>query len=402
MKSKNKKIRLLLTIIFIQLKLILTAYSESPVFLGDYPCLGLSLESVGGLGALSENDEYGGVGLFGDIGIRINFKLVNELYAIKKNNDFYPVTSNFLNIFGFAKIKDRFYVDINENTNIKTKSFNDNIVETLIGGGLCLEIPNFGSSYKSGVFFEPNIGFDFYNQRTEIDLYAGIDFDVVNCKYLDVQGNVGIGAGGFIYDEKIHLNDFMVFLGLKLDHDFNHIKYCKIVENFKMEAIKKQKEYDEYLTKKKEEEQRKQAEEQKKYDNYKKNYTIYKKFLYPLLLGKSAIVITLNGSNSNFIRNSPYSFEETFYYSIESYAGEVLQWLDKGTCLFSFRGSQYYGYGSTSTGLAYIHFNSSITDFPFDKMNVIYKYTGVYEYITANGSLNTVPKFEAVFSVGNY
>lgn len=48
------------------------------------------------------------------------------------------------------------------------------------------------------------------------------------------------------------------------------------------------------------------------------------------------------------------------------------------------------------------HFDANKTSYPFDKYNIIYKYTGVFEYTTANGSFNTVPKFEAVYSVGNY
>ena len=52
------------------------------------------------------------------------------------------------------------------------------------------------------------------------------------------------------------------------------------------------------------------------------------------------------------------------------------------------------------TGLAYVHFDSLITSYPFDKLGVLYVYTGVYNYITAMGAQNTIPKFEAVYNIG--
>ena len=108
-------------------------------------------------------------------------------------------------------------------------------------------------------------------------------------------------------------------------------------------------------------------------------------------------MISLSASHPNFVKNIPFGFRNDIYYYIAPNAGEVLQWLDRETCLFRFE----EGYPYFDTGLAYIHFDSSVTSFPFDKSGVLYFYTGVYSYITTIGTSNTIPKFEAVYKIGN-
>lgn len=170
------------------------------------------------------------------------------------------------------------------------------------------------------------------------------------------------------------------------------------------EALRKQR---------KEEEERKRKEEERKrqelIDSYKENYTLYGKYLFPKLLGKSADVIELHASDKNFVKNIPFGFRRDVYYHIDSTAGEIFQWIDRDTCLFRLEEKletyNYYGSRDTSTtytGLAYVHFDSSRTLYPFEQSGVLFLYTGVYQYSTAIGSMNTIPRFEAVFYEGIY
>ena len=80
-----KLIKTVIILIFVSICIIPTV-SEEPINIGNYPCIGLSVETLDGIGILSDsNDEKGaGLGFFGDIGIKINLKPLNFLYLIKK------------------------------------------------------------------------------------------------------------------------------------------------------------------------------------------------------------------------------------------------------------------------------------------------------------------------------
>ena len=45
------------------------------------------------------------------------------------------------------------------------------------------------------LFIEPNFGYDFFNKRTEFNLFAGLNLIDLNNKYLNFQTNFGIGIG---------------------------------------------------------------------------------------------------------------------------------------------------------------------------------------------------------------
>ena len=386
-----KFIKSAITLIIASICLV-PALTEEAINIGNYPCIGLSVDTLDGVGILSDsNDEKGaGLGLFGDIGVKINFKPLNFLYLIKKDGEYLPVTSSYINIFGFYKIKDKLYRGTDEKNYDKSYTFNS--FENLAGGGLYFELPLI-TTEKMSLFIEPNFGYDFFNKRTEFNLFAGLNLIDLNNKYLNFQTNFGIGIGNT--GEDSIFSNLMVFVSCKLNHDFGHSRYFKAAEKYKNDELEKQRKHQEYLAKK-------WTEKQEKLNSYRKNFTVYNNLLYPLLYGSSADVIRLTASHPNFIKNAPYSFEKSCYYSIEPNSGEIIQWLDKETCLFSFKEYNYYWYGKTYFGLAYVHFDTNKTSYPFDKYNIIYKYTGVFEYTTANGSFNTVPKFEAVYSVGNY
>lgn len=257
------------------------------------------------------------------------------MYLIKKDGEYFPVTSSYINLFGFYKIKDKFYIGSDEKNHAESYTFN--CFENLTGGGLYLEFP-FIETEKMSLFLEPDIGYDFFKGRTEFNIFAGLNLIDLNYKYLNFQTNFGVGIGN-TGDDSVFSN-LMVFLSCKLNHDFGHIKYYTIANKYKNDELEKERKYKEYLSKK-------QAEEQKRLNLYRKNFTVYNNLLYPLLFGNFASVIRLAASDPNFMKNAPYSFEKSCYYSIEPNSGEIIQWLDKETCLFSFKEYNYarMGYG---------------------------------------------------------
>lgn len=378
-----KLIKTAIALIFASVCLI-PVVSEEAINIGNYPCIGLSVDTLDGVGILSDsNDKKGaGLGFFGDVGIRINFKPLNFLYLIKKDGEYFPVTSSYINLFGFYKIKDKFYIGSDEKNHAESYTFN--CFENLAGGGLYFELPLI-TTEKMSLFIEPDFGYDFFNERTEFNLFAGLNLIDLNNEYLNFQTNFGVGIGN-TGEDSIFPN-LMVFVSCKLNHDFGHSRYFKAAEKYKNDELEKQRKHQEYLDKKQEK---------------LKQYTLYNNFLYPLLFGKSANVIELTAYHPNFLNNAPYSFDSKNYYSIDSTSGNIIKWLDSETCLYKFSYYEFiYDYHKTYTGFACIHYSIS-TLYPFSTHNIIYKYTGVFEYTTDDGSINKIPKFEAVYSVGNY
>lgn len=380
---------------------------------GNSPTCGFQLSALGGIGGAG-NDTYGyGFGILGDVGLRFDIKPANKVYLLEAKDGPEVYVRNLFGIFTFIKLSTNGFDYSDENT---SGSISDK--DKIVGGGLHLEIPivteDYNDTFARGVFIEPSIGYDFNDKQIKLEIFPGINIGTGKMwKQLHFQMQIG-------FDYKCTLSEdskdfvsksYMLVLGCKFLHDFNHSKYLKIIEDYNDEILAEKLHQAQKLEAQRRVEQERQKQEQverqKLINSYKENYTVYGEYLFPKIYGKSADVVSLRASHSNFVKNVPFGFRNDVYYSISEDAGEVLQWIDRETCLFNFkeqeRSYSYYGYSSIGkiyTGLAYVHFDSLVTSYPFDKLGVLYVYTGVYNYITAMGAQNTIPKFEAVYNIG--
>lgn len=116
---------------------------------------------------------------------------------------------------------------------------------------------------------------------------------------------------------------------------------------------------------------------------YKKVEGITEKKVFPLSI-----------RDRNFINNNPYGFKKDRYYYPEENFGYVLQWINENSCLYDFAPDTIYTQGQ---GLSLVTFDSSISNYPFEK-NILYHYEGVYTYTTSAGGSKSVPKFRIIFS----
>lgn len=133
----------------------------------------------------------------------------------------------------------------------------------------------------------------------------------------------------------------------------------------------------------------------KKIAEMRKTHVMYRNQYYLKLNSEIADdVLELTFADINFRNNNPYGFKKNNYYDSTLYGGYVLQWLNADTCLYDFALKTIYTQGQ---GLSLIIFDSSITNYPFDK-DILYCYEGVYTYTTSSGGSKSVPKFRVVFS----
>ncbi len=122
-------------------------------------------------------------------------------------------------------------------------------------------------------------------------------------------------------------------------------------------------------------------------ENWKSKYAVYSGRYYEKIHG-------INSSEVEWIRNNnnPYNFDRDKYYytSLNKYdGGYVNQWLSSNSILF------YTGNGS----LVYLHWtDSSLTKMidGWPHFDCLFVYEGTYEYKTAIGGMNIVPKFKMV------
>ena len=376
---------------------------------GNYPSCGFQVNVLGGLGAASNETFDTGFGILGDAAFRFNIKPFNKLYLLEAKDGPEVYVSNIIGLFAFAKLNKTGFDYTDKKTN-KTDSLWD--TDKMIGGGLHFEIPiiteDSNDTYARSIFVEPAIGYDLNDKQIKLDIFPGINAGTGKMwKYLHFQMQIGFDMRFTLSEDSKDLvtKSYLLVLGCKFIHDFNHSKYFRPIKQLEFEkkaelARQAQREYEQQQA-----ENRRRAAHQQVIDSYKSNYTVFQNYLFPQLFGKSADVVRLKASHPNFVKNSPYGFNNNVYYTFDEKCGEVLQWIDRETCLFNFKEGGYslygYSYSKTYTGLAYIHFDSSVTSYPFDKGGVLYVYTGVYNYITAMGAANTIPKFEAVYRVGS-
>lgn len=385
---------------------------------GNYPTFGFQINTLGG-GGLNFDEIHGdGAGGLVDFVFNFNYKPLNKLYLLEAKDGPDVYVSNIIGLFLFGKITGTNVVYSKSNSS-ETYSKQDG--DTTLGFGIHFELPfitegsgfddernfygNPKDTYARSYFIDSSVGYDANDGQIKLNIFPGINIGAGSMgKYIRFQMDVGFDMR-FTFAEDVNdlLNSsYMLVLGCKFAHDFNHFKYLEVKQGYIDMIKKKEQDLNRKRYEKEQAEKRKKEEQQKVVNTYKEKYTVYQNYLFPQLYGKSANVEFLTGSNQNFIKNIPYGFRNDIYYVINEQYGDILQWINSESCLFNFKQTSYsaYGYVNNYTGLAYVYFDSTVTSYPFDKDGILYIYTGVYNYVTALGTSNIIPKFKAIYTVG--
>ena len=371
---------------------------------GNYPTCGVSIDGFAGFGVAAA-DAVDGSAWFANCSLEFTVKPLNKLYFLDAKNKGMVYVKNVFGLFAFAHLAASALGESYPRTTPITDT------DRMIGGGIHFEWPTVheteDNTYATCFFIDPSLGYDFADEQVKIHIFPGIKAAGLTMRFMTSQLQLGLDMKFTltnVVDDRI-TSSYGLGIKWKIFYDFGHSRYIGQLEKEENEKAAAA------VARALAAEAGKQAQYVKKQElieSYKKDYTVYNNNLYPLLLNESADVVPLTAKDENFVKNIPFGFRKDVYYSITrngygsvgSIENEVMQWIDRESCLYMFKISGYGYYERPYTGIAYVHFNASKASYPFDDESVLYRYTGVYRYTTALGIQNTIPMFEAVFSIG--